>query len=91
MRGDLRDGGRARVAFPSTRDVLLVDGEADTFTAAEAPEAVAGALRAKYGWDPRGDGASYAFFRVRPRTVQAYRGEREMRGRFLMREGAWTV
>ncbi|MFE6280870.1 pyridoxamine 5'-phosphate oxidase family protein [Streptomyces sp. NPDC057877] len=88
---NLRDGGRARVAFGDTRDVALVDGEVDTFPAGEVPQAAVAALRAKYGWDPRGDGASYAFFRVRPRTVQVYRGEAEMRGRFLMKEGAWTV
>lgn len=88
---DLRQVGRARVAFGDTRDLVLVDGEVDAFPAPEAPEAAVAGLRAKYGWDPRGDSASYAFYRIRPRTVQAYRGEHEMCGRFLMRDGVWVV
>ncbi|MGV9289505.1 pyridoxamine 5'-phosphate oxidase family protein [Streptomyces sp. NPDC003719] len=87
---NLRDGGRARLAFGDTRDVVLVDGEVETFALPEAPSA-AEAFTAKTGWDPRGDGAPYAWFRVRPLAVQAWHGTRELRGRHLMRDGVWTV
>jgi hypothetical protein len=33
----------------------------------------------------------YLYLRVTPRTVRAWRGEHELRGRVLMRDGAWTV
>ncbi|MFD3497518.1 pyridoxamine 5'-phosphate oxidase family protein [Streptomyces sp. NPDC058678] len=88
---NLRDGGRARLAFGDTQDVVLLDGEVRTFEGRDAPESAVGAFVTKTGWDPRQDSASYAFFRVRPRAVQAWHGEHEMRGRHLMRDGAWVV
>lgn len=88
---NLRDGGRARLALGATRDVVLIDGEAETFTAREAPPEAANAFLARTGWDPREDHASYAYFKVRPRVVQAWREEHEMPGRHLMRDGVWVV
>ncbi|MHC3469956.1 pyridoxamine 5'-phosphate oxidase family protein [Streptomyces sp. 7R007] len=86
---NLREGRRARLALGDTQDVVLVDGDVETFSGREAPqEAVAGFV-AKTGWDPRHDGASYAFFRVRPRAVQAWHGQHELPGRHLMRDGVW--
>ncbi|MFE0516410.1 pyridoxamine 5'-phosphate oxidase family protein [Streptomyces sp. NPDC058964] len=88
---NLRDGARARLAFADTRDVVLLDGEAAVFTAQEVPSAAAGAFLARTGWDPREDSPSYAYFRVRPLAVQAWREEHELRGRHLMRDGEWAV
>ncbi|GGX34911.1 pyridoxamine 5'-phosphate oxidase family protein [Streptomyces lomondensis] len=88
---NLRDGRRARLAFGDTRDVALVDGDVETFTARQVPPAAAEAFRAKTGWDPREDHASYAFFRVRPRAVQAWCEEHELPRRHLMRDGVWAV
>ncbi|MEU0248234.1 pyridoxamine 5'-phosphate oxidase family protein [Streptomyces sp. NPDC006235] len=88
---NLRDGRRARLAFGDTRDVVLLDGDVETFTTPEVPPAAAEAFRAKTGWDPREDHASYAFFRVRPRAVQAWFEVRELPRRHLMRDGAWVV
>ncbi|MFF9276740.1 pyridoxamine 5'-phosphate oxidase family protein [Streptomyces griseosporeus] len=88
---NLRDGRRARLAFGHTRDVVLIDGEVETFARDSVPAAAAAAFTAKYGWDPSSDSPSYAWFRVRPRTVQALRGEYEMPGRHVMRDGAWLA
>ncbi|MFE5752710.1 pyridoxamine 5'-phosphate oxidase family protein [Streptomyces massasporeus] len=88
---NLRDGGRARLALGDTRDVVLVDGEVRTHPMREVPSAAAEAFRVKTGWDPREDHASYAFFQVRPRAVQAWCEVRELPGRHLMREGVWVV
>ncbi|WP_181807771.1 pyridoxamine 5'-phosphate oxidase family protein [Streptomyces shenzhenensis] len=88
---NLRDGGRARLAFGDTVDVVLLDGEVTVFSPADVPEPAAGALRAKTGWDPRGDSPSYAFFRIRPHAVQAWHGEHELRGRHVMRDGVWAA
>jgi predicted pyridoxine 5'-phosphate oxidase superfamily flavin-nucleotide-binding protein len=88
---NLRDGGRARPAFGDTRDVVLVDGDVETFTLRDVPSAAADAFLAKNGWDPREDSASYAFFRVRPLAVQAWCEERELPKRHLMRDGIWVV
>ncbi|MEV7980216.1 pyridoxamine 5'-phosphate oxidase [Streptomyces sp. NPDC086519] len=86
-----RDGGRARPALGDTGDVVLLDGEVTVFSPADVPEPAAEALRAKTGWDPRGDSPSYAFFRIRPYAVQAWHGEHELRGRHVMRDGVWAV
>ncbi len=88
---NLRDGRRTRLALPDSGDVVLIDGVVDTFATADVPGATAEAFLAKTGWDPRKDSLSYAFFRVRPHAVQAWRGEHELRGRHLMRDGAWVV
>lgn len=88
---NLRDGGRARLALGHTRDVVLIDGEAETFGAGEVPPAAAAAFLAKTGWDPREDQAPYACYRVRPLAVQAWHEEHELKGRHIMRDGAWTA
>jgi predicted pyridoxine 5'-phosphate oxidase superfamily flavin-nucleotide-binding protein len=88
---NLRDGRRARLAFGDTRDVVLVDGEVETYASPGVPPAAAEAFRAKTGWDPREDHASYAFFRVRPSAVQAWCEQQELPRRHLMRDGAWVV
>ncbi|MFR0354762.1 pyridoxamine 5'-phosphate oxidase family protein [Streptomyces sediminimaris] len=88
---NLRDGGRARLALGDTRDVVLIDGDVETWAAPDAPAAAAEAFLAKTGWDPRRDSASYAFFRVRPRAVQAWHEQHELSGRHLMRDGAWLT
>ncbi|MFI8951590.1 pyridoxamine 5'-phosphate oxidase family protein [Streptomyces sp. NPDC053750] len=88
---NLRDGGRTRLAFGHTRNVVLIDGTVETFGLREAPPGAAEAFLAKTGWDPREDSASYAWFRVRPLAVQAWHEERELKQRHLMRDGAWTV
>ena len=43
------------------------------------------------GWDPRQDHPSYVFFRVVPRTVQAWGTVPEMLARTLMRDGTWLL
>ncbi|MEW2264891.1 pyridoxamine 5'-phosphate oxidase family protein [Streptomyces sp. NPDC047853] len=88
---NLRDGGRARLAFGDTLDVVLIDGRAEVFGAAEAPAAAVRAFLGKTGWDPREEGPPYACFRVRPHAVRAWHGESELKGRHLMRDGVWTV
>ncbi|MER5596189.1 pyridoxamine 5'-phosphate oxidase family protein [Streptomyces sp. NPDC002265] len=88
---NLRDGRRARLAFGDTADVVLVDGDVETFAAADVPRAAAEAFRTKTGWDPRADPAVYAYFRVRPRAVQAWCGVHELPGRHLMRDGTWAA
>ncbi|MFC8436143.1 pyridoxamine 5'-phosphate oxidase family protein [Streptomyces sp. NPDC057253] len=88
---NLRDGGRTRLALGDTQDVVLIDGDVRTYGGQEVPDAAIGAFIGKHGWDPREDSASYAFFEVRPRTVQALHGVHEMRGRHIMEDGVWVV
>ncbi|MFI6655054.1 pyridoxamine 5'-phosphate oxidase family protein [Streptomyces sp. NPDC050523] len=88
---NLRDGRRARLALGDTRDVVLVDGDVETYAQRDVPAAAAEAFLAKTGWDPRRDSPSYAFFRVRPRAVQAWHEQHELPGRHLMKDGVWLA
>ncbi|MGK5732643.1 pyridoxamine 5'-phosphate oxidase family protein [Streptomyces sp. URMC 124] len=88
---NLRESGRARLALGHTRDVVLVDGDVETYGAREVPAAAADAFAAHTGWDPRKQGDAYAYFKVLPRAVQAWHEEPELRGRHLMRDGEWLV
>jgi hypothetical protein len=68
---NLRDGGGARLALTDTRDVVLIDGEVETYASDEVPATSAEAFAARTGWGPRKDSPSYGYFRVRPLAVQA--------------------
>ncbi|MEU6164675.1 pyridoxamine 5'-phosphate oxidase family protein [Streptomyces tanashiensis] len=84
-----RQEPRVRLALPDALDVVLLQGEATCYPATEVPEDAADAFAGKFGWDPRTEEAPYLYVRVTPRTVRAWRGVAEQRGRVVMREGAW--
>ena len=85
---DLRRAGRARVALPSARDVVILDG-AVTIVPLAADDALAAAFAARIGWDPRGDHDEYTLFCVTPDRIQAWRDVAELAGREIMRDGRW--
>lgn len=77
-----------RIALGETRDVVLIDGIVTVEPIASMTEAQA----ARYvdlnaGSDPREWADS--LLRLRPRKVQAWREENELRGRHLMIDGRW--
>ncbi|MFG2196720.1 pyridoxamine 5'-phosphate oxidase family protein [Streptomyces sp. NPDC048639] len=86
---NVREEPRVRLALPDTFDVVLLQGEAECFPDRDVPEAAADAFAGKFGWDPRTEEGPYLYVRVVPRTVRAWRGEPELLGRVIMREGAW--
>jgi general stress protein 26 len=86
---NVRQEPRVRLALPNTFDVVLLQGEAECFSDRGVPEDAADAFAEKFGWDPRAEEDPFLYVRVAPRTVLAWRGEPELRGRVLMREGAW--
>jgi Pyridoxamine 5'-phosphate oxidase len=87
---NLRSSGRARLAIGPTRDAVLVDGVAEAFTLETVPAELADAFAEKH-WDPREETARYAYFRITPRRIQAWREENELAGRDLMRDGRWLA
>ncbi|MFJ6698163.1 pyridoxamine 5'-phosphate oxidase family protein [Streptomyces sp. NPDC091272] len=85
--------GRARLSFGDTDDVVIFDAAVQTFDADEVPGTAADAYAARWGWDPRrdvGTARPYAYFRAVPRSVQAWHGQHELRGRNVMSEGRWA-
>ncbi|MDG4780223.1 pyridoxamine 5'-phosphate oxidase family protein [Micromonospora sp. WMMD961] len=87
---NLRASGQVRMSVGSTRDVVLIDGVVETFSSETVPGELADAFAAKL-WDARIGPTPYAYFRVTPRRIQAWREENEIAGRELMRDGRWLV
>ncbi|MFE0352673.1 pyridoxamine 5'-phosphate oxidase family protein [Streptomyces nigra] len=88
---NVRAEPRIRLALPDTFDVVLLRGEAECFLEQEVPADAAEAFTAKFGWDPRTEEGSFVYLRVAPTTVRAWRGEPELRGRVIMRDGRWLA
>jgi Pyridoxamine 5'-phosphate oxidase len=84
---NLSRGGRVRAGIGQVRDVIMIDGTAELVQDVQTMDAFA----AKHGWDPRNDRGDYAFFRIVPDRVQAWREVNELPGRTLMRDGSWLA
>ncbi|WP_406862180.1 hypothetical protein ABZO31_17615 [Streptomyces sp. HUAS MG47] len=81
--------GRVRLGLGLTRDVVMADGTAEPVDLAELPEGTGTRFAAKTGFDPGAQEETYRYFRIVPQRVQAWREANELRGRTLMRDGAW--
>jgi hypothetical protein len=89
---NLTASGRVRIALGGTRDVVVIAGTVRTYPGAEVPGALADAFADKHVWDPRADSVGeYAYYVVSPVKIQSWREENELKGRTLMRDGAWCV
>jgi hypothetical protein len=84
---NLSRGGRVRVGLGELRDVTIIDGAAEQVDDDETKDAFA----AKHSWDPRKESGDYAYFRIVPDRVQAWREVNELPGRTLMRDGRWLT
>jgi Pyridoxamine 5'-phosphate oxidase len=84
---NLSRGGRARVGVGQLRDVTMIDGTAEPVQDERTKDAFA----AKHSWDPRKETSDYAYFRIVPDRVQAWRERNELTGRTLMRDGDWLA
>jgi len=80
-----------RLAAGSPADVIMIDaGVIETVPASEAPE-LADGFTIAVGWDPRAVAEGWAFYRLRPIRIQAYRGYDELEGRLVMRNSRWLA
>jgi nitroimidazol reductase NimA-like FMN-containing flavoprotein (pyridoxamine 5'-phosphate oxidase superfamily) len=87
---NLQATGMVRLSLGTTRDVVLIEGTAQTLAADELSAEIGDAFAVKTGFDPR-ELSSYLYFRIRPDRVQAWREVNELKGRELMRDGRWIV
>lgn len=89
---NITEAGAARLGLGPTRDVVMIDAVLEAqYDAAETPARIADAYAAQSDWDPRTAGAGYVYVVLRPVRVEAWREVDELRGRTLMRDGAWLV
>ncbi|GGN80410.1 hypothetical protein GCM10011579_065900 [Streptomyces albiflavescens] len=86
---NVRKEPRVRLALPDSFDVVLLQGEAASFPDQDVPRDAADAFADKFGWDPRTEDGPFLYVRVVPKIVRAWRGEAELRGRVIMRDGTW--
>ncbi|MET9953312.1 pyridoxamine 5'-phosphate oxidase family protein [Streptomyces sp. NPDC006339] len=86
---NVREDPRVRLSLPDSFDVVLLQGTARWFTDREVPADAADAFAGKFAWDPRAAERPYVYLRIEPTVVRAWRGTPELRGRVIMREGAW--
>jgi Pyridoxamine 5'-phosphate oxidase len=87
---NLLDSGLVRLCFGTTRDVVHIEGTAESFTRETVPTEVGDGF-ASGEWDPRNDHPSYVLFGVTPVRVQAWGTVAEMPDRTLMRDGSWLL
>jgi hypothetical protein len=84
---NLSRGGQVRAGVGQVRDVTMIAGTAEPVHDEQTKDAFA----AKHGWDPRKESGDYAFFRIVPDRIQAWRQVNELAGRTLMRGGEWVA
>jgi len=88
---NLRATGRVRLGIGPTSDLVLIEGTVRAETAAaEIPAETGDAFAAKTGFDPR-ELTGYAYFRIRPQRLQAWREVNELAGRDIIRDGDWVT
>jgi hypothetical protein len=80
-------GSLVRIGVGGTRDVVMVEGRGERV---EVDDAEGAAFADKAGFDPR-PLKGFAWLRIRPHLVQAWREADEIAGRDLMRDGRWLV
>ncbi|MDK1474362.1 pyridoxamine 5'-phosphate oxidase family protein [Streptomyces sp. 549] len=83
-------GSRAVLGVGLTRDVVLIEADAEQVGPQGPTEEEGAVFVAKTAWDPRGR-PDWVFLRFRPVTLRAWREENELAGRLLMRDGAWRT
>jgi hypothetical protein len=83
---------RARLALGPTRDVVMIDATLERDVPVEqASQEIAERYAAQGDWDPRTARGGFLFLLLRPHRIQAWREANEIKGRTLMRDGAWLV
>jgi hypothetical protein len=87
---NLESTGRARLALGTTRDVVMIDAVLDGgYDVPAAPAGLADGYAGQADWDPRGSTGSFRYLLLRPDRIQAWREERELSGRMIMKDGRW--
>ncbi len=84
-------GSEVRLAAGTPADVIMIDANVVAVVPASEGSELADGFTVAVGWDPRTVGEGWAFYRLRPTRIQAYRGYDELEGRFVMRNSRWLA
>jgi pyridoxamine 5'-phosphate oxidase-like protein len=88
---NLTAGREVRLAGGTPADAVMIDAVVVEKVAATDAGMVAEGFARAVGWDPREVGEGWAFFRLTPTRIQAYRGYDELEGRDVMRRSTWLA
>jgi len=88
---NLASSPQVRLAAGAPNDVVMIDARVVEIVAADQAAEVAEGFAIAVGWDPREVGKGWAFYRLRPTRIQAYRGYDELEGRDVMRDSRWLA
>lgn len=82
----------ARLGIGTPDDVITIDATLAKHSAvADMPPEFRAGFAAAVGWDPAEEGDDWAFFRLQPKRIQAYRGYGELEGRDVMKGSRWLA
>jgi Pyridoxamine 5'-phosphate oxidase len=86
---------QVRLAAGAPDDVIMIDATVVESVAANEAAELADGFAIAVGWDPREvqkqSGGGWAFYRLRPTRIQAYRGYDELEGREVMTNSRWLA
>jgi hypothetical protein len=89
---NIAEAGRARLALGASRDVVMIDVEfVDRWPAVGAPPEIGECYANQADWDPRAEPGGLVYLSLRPARIQVWRQADEIKGRTIMRRGAWLV
>jgi hypothetical protein len=88
---NLAGSPHVRLAAGSPDDVIMIDARVVESVAANEAAELADGFAIAVGSDPRQVGEGWAFYRLRPTRIQAYRGYDELEGRDVMRNSRWLA
>jgi hypothetical protein len=88
---NLAGSPHVRLAAGAPEDVIMIDATVVESVAANEAAELADGFAIAVGWDPRGVGEGWAFYRLHPTRIQAYRGYDELEGRNVMTNSRWLA
>lgn len=88
---NLRETRAATLVAGTPGDAVVIAADLVESMPAAGADQVATGFSSAMGWDPREVGEGWAFFRLRPSRVQAFRGYEEIEGREVMQRGRWLA
>ena len=82
--------GRARASLADTDDVVVIAATAEVTPFEDTPGDVVDFFVEAAGWDPRNNEGPWCLLTLTPEMIHAWKGEPELVGRTIMRNGEWV-
>ena len=82
--------GQVKATLDSADDVVLIDGSVEVVDFDGADASMIATYVNRVGWNPADQDGAWSLLVVTPRTIRAWNGVGEIRGRTIMRGGRWS-